>query len=67
VTTAQFVALAERISGRDLSALFTAWLSAWPSRKLDPYRRVSGDEGQRGARVGVFLVVTWLFGALSDR
>jgi aminopeptidase N len=26
VTTAQFIALAERLSGRDLGALFTAWL-----------------------------------------
>ena len=35
VTTRQFIAHAERVSGRDLGALFTAWLYT-PSKPAHP-------------------------------
>ena len=35
VTTAEFIAHAERIAGRDLGALFTAWLYT-PSKPAHP-------------------------------
>ena len=47
VRTAQFIALAERISGRDLDALFQAWLYTPSKPALDPPARRAGAESRR--------------------
>jgi CubicO group peptidase (beta-lactamase class C family) len=53
VTTPQFIALAERISGQDLDALFDEWL-------FTPARPASLGPGAAAARLATSASVAWV-------